>query len=462
MRSRVMMTGGVLAALLSSVPRPCRAETIEQRLERLERKVEQQDRIIKDQQRQLDERKSAAPAAAAPSTAPASAAAPVAAAPPPPAPDTMRAYWKDGLRFETADKNFQAHVGGRMQADWAFFTEDSGLANAVGRFEDGAEFRRARLLIEGLVYKQVEFRAEYDFAGGESTFKDVYTGLVDLPYVGGIRVGHFKEPFSLEELGSDNFIPFMERSLPNALSPSRNMGFMAHNTVLDDRLTWALGAFRDTDDFAVSQGDGGWGGTGRLAGQPWWADEGRSLVHLGVAASWRDPGENEARFRSRPEAHLAPFVVDTGTFDANGLSRIGGELAAAHGPVWIQSEYMAAATNGPGPGRDVNGYYVQAGYFLTGENRPYRQEGAVFDRVRPRRPFLYGDNRGYGAWELAGRWSSLDLNSGAIRGGSVRDITAGVNWYLNPLTRISANYVFSDQLQLGDSQAFMMRFWFDF
>jgi phosphate-selective porin OprO/OprP len=280
--------------------------------------------------------------------------------------------------------------------------------------------------------------------------------------VGGIRVGHFKEPFSLEELGSDNFIPLMERALPNALVPSRNLGGMVHNTTLEERMTWAAGAFRDSDDFAISQGDGEWGGTARVTGLPWWQDDGRSLVHLGIAGSYRDPADDSVQFRSRPEARLAPYVVDTGAFDATSLSRLGAEFAAVQGPFWLQSEYIGALTAGDGPGRDANGYYVQAGFFLTGESRPYKRESGTFDRVRPRRPFLYGDERGWGAWELLGRWSSLDLNSGAIRGGSVHDITAGVSWYLNPLTRISANYVFSDQLQLGDSQAFMMRFWFDF
>jgi phosphate-selective porin OprO/OprP len=460
MRSTVMMTGGVLAGFLSVVPGLSRAETIEQRLERLERTVEEQGRIIEQQQRELDARR-ATPASAAPAAAPPPAAA-VAATPAPPSPDTMRAYWKEGLRFETADKNFQAHVGGRGQLDFASFTADDKLEDAVGTFEDGAAFRRARLMVEGLVYKQVEFRAEYEFAGGEPTFKDVYIGLIDLPYVGGIRVGHFKEPFSLEELGSDNFIPFMERALPNALAPSRNLGGMVHNTALQEWMTWAAGAFRDSDDFAISQGDGEWGGTARVTGLPWWQDDGRSLVHLGIAGSYRDPADDSVQFRSRPEARLAPDVVDTGAFDATSLSRLGAEFAAVQGPFWLQGEYIGALTGGDGPGRDANGYYVQAGFFLTGESRPYKRESGAFDRVRPRRPFLYGDEHGYGAWELLGRWSSLDLNSGAIRGGSVRDITAGVSWYLNPLTRVSANYVFSDQLQLGDAHAVMMRFWFDF
>jgi phosphate-selective porin OprO/OprP len=444
---------GLLSAVMLGAPTRVGAETIEQRLERLEQRLEQQDRIIREQQRQLDER-ATAPAATAPAAS-AQAAAPA-------SPDTLRAYWKDGVRFESPNKEFQAHVGGRLQTDFAQFSESDGFKNRLGTAPNGSEIRRARLMVEGLVYDRVEFRLEYDFATGQAEPKDVYLGLIDLPYVGGLRVGHFKEPFSFDELTSSRFITFMERALPNALAPSRNMGAMLHNAVLDERMTWAIGGFRSSDAFGEDQDDGGWAATGRVTGLPWFENEGRSLVHLGAAASYRDPQGNAEQFRSRPEAHLAPYVIDTGDFEADEITRLGGEFAAVHGPAWLQAEYLAALANGNGPNRDMAGYYIQAGWFLTGEHRPYKRESGVFDRVRPRHSFLVGDQSGAGAWELAARWSSLDLNSGPIRGGQANDVTAGVNWYLNPLTRVSANYVYSDRLSVGTINAFMMRFWFDF
>jgi phosphate-selective porin OprO/OprP len=449
---------GVLMATLLGVPPRAGAESIEQRLERLEKRVEEQDRIIHEQQRQLDERAATpAPATTAPATAAAQPAAPAA----PASPDTMRAYWKDGLRFETADKKFQTHVGGRIQIDASNFTESKDMKEEFGSFQNGAELRRARLQVDGLLYGRVDYMIEYDFATGQAEAKDVYLGLIDLPYVGNLRVGHFKEPFSLEEVTSDNYITFMERALPNAFAPSRNMGAMGFNAVLDERMTWALGAFRSSSDaFAQDQEDGGWAGTGRITGLPLWLDDGRSLVHLGTAVSYRDPQGEAERFRSRPEAHQAPDVVDTGNFMADDVARFGGELAAVHGPAWFQGEFIDTLTDGDGPQRNLYGYYVQAGWFLTGENRPYKRETGVFDRVRPRHSFLV--DGGPGAWELAARWSSLDLDSGAVRGGQVHDVTVGVNWYLNPNTRVTGNYVFADRIGVGEMNAFLMRFWLYF
>jgi phosphate-selective porin OprO/OprP len=85
------------------------------------------------------------------------------------------------------------------------------------------------------------------------------------------------------------------------------------------------------------------------------------------------------------------------------------------------------------------GYYAQASWFLTGESRNYRAEKGVFDIIRPKANFAPG--RGFGAWELAVRLSGLDLSNEDVDGGEMTDLTLGVNWYVNPYMRMSANYV---------------------
>ena len=372
----------------------------------------------------------------------------------------FNAYWKEGLHLDSVDGAFKLKIGGRIQNDWAWFDQDGALDRQVGNWQDGTEFRRARLYIKGVLYDKVEFKAEYDFADGDSDFADVYLGLKDLPHVGRLRIGHFKEPFSLEYLTESKYITFMERGLPNALVPQRNTGIMVQNHVLDDRATWAFGVFRETDDFGDGDDDGGYNITGRITGLPIYEDEGSRLVHLGIAYSHRNPSDNDQRYSQRPESNQASELVDTGEFSADDADLVGLEAALVCGPASFQGEYIAAMVDrDAGPDPDFYGLYIQASYFLTGEHREYSRSRGAFTRVRPNKNFL-GEEGGLGAWELAARYSHLDLEDAGINGGELDDFSIGANWYLNPNTRVMLNWVFADADDRydGEGNILQMRF----
>ncbi len=373
----------------------------------------------------------------------------------------FRVFWKEGLNLATQDGTFRLKAGGRIQNDWLWISEDSDLKADVGEQEDGTEFRRARLYLSGLIYGNVEFKAQYDFAGGDADFKDVYIGLRDLP-IGNIRAGHFKEPFSLEEITSSKYLTFLERGLPNAFAPSRNVGVMLHGTALaasDPRMTWAVGVFRDTPDDGDIRDDGGYNFTGRLTWLPQYKDDGASLVHLGAGYSHRNPSDHIASFNSRPEAHLADDFVDTGSFRSDDMDLVGLEAACVSGPLSIQGEYVFANAD-VASSANFQGYYAHVSYFLTGEHRIYKPSEGVFSRVKPNENFKYGG--GSGAWEVALRYSGLDLSDNIITGGELHDITAGLNWYLNPNTRVMWNYVHADKEDIGNADMFMIRLQVDF
>jgi len=378
-------------------------------------------------------------------------------------PSTLRAFWKEGLNFETSDETFKLKLGGRLMNDWVFWTgRDSDIESFLGdELEDGTEFRRARLYVSGSIYKRIRYKAQYDFAGGDADLKDAYLELTKLPVVGNVKVGHFKEPFGLEELTSSKYITFMERALPNVFAPSRNTGLMLHDHALDERMTWAVGVFRDSDDFGESTGTGEYNITGRITGLPWYEDKGRKLLHLGASYSVREASGDSLRLRQRPEVHLSPRFVDTGSFAADHLGLLGLETALVLGPASLQAEYMTADVDSSGYGDpEFSGWYVQGSYFLTGEHRSYKASEGAFSRVKPKKDFL--QDGGVGAWEIAARYSNLDLDDSPIMGGELDNVTLGLNWHLNPNTRVMFDYVMADLEDVGDASAFMMRFQVDF
>lgn len=376
-------------------------------------------------------------------------------------PATFRTFWKDGVRMETADKQFVAKIGGRILNDWAFFFNDGAVKARQGGLADGTEFRTARLFMAGELYRHVEFKAQYDFAAGAGSFKDVYLGVTGIPYVGNVRVGQFKEPFSLEELTSSNYVTFMERGLPNALAPGRNTGIMLHRPILGERMTLAGGVFRTVNAF----GDGTGGSseynlTGRITGLPWYDEDGARLVHVGLGVSRRSPAGDLVRLRSRPESHLASFFTDTVNRAVTLGELLGGEAALVYGPLSVQGEYVLAREHQTAAEKaHFHSYYAMASYFLTGEHRAYKNAEGAFTRVKPKRNLFDG---GPGAWEVAARFSALDLNDAGIPGGRMQDVTGGVNWHLNPNMRIMTNYVLSNLSTVGKAHIAQMRFQVDF
>lgn len=390
----------------------------------------------------------------------------------------LKPFWDQGLGFASEDGRFEIEFGGRIMLDWATISADDEFEEDIQAAEedplegDGFEFRRARLFVEGTIYDTIIFKAQYDFAGGDPEFKDVYMGLTGVPAVGTVVVGHFKEPYSLEEQTSSKYITFMQRSLPvNAFSPGRNTGLMMTGSALEDRMTWAVGAFYDTDDFGNSFNDyTDINVSGRVTGTPLYADEGRQAIHLGLSYShqFRDEEESTVRYRVRPSAHITDArLANTGSMSAEDVDIVNAEAAAVFGPFSVQSEYIQAfvsseEANDP----SFSGYYVYGSFFLTGESRVYKPGSGSFSRVTPN-SYFHPTEGGTGAWELALRYASLDLNDEAIEGGELSDITFGVNWYLNPNMRVMFNYVYADLEDRADvtddsANVFQARFQIDF
>ncbi len=366
------------------------------------------------------------------------------------------------LVVQSADGSFKYSIGGRLQNDWAWFAEDSGIRAAGKRSEDGTEFRRARLMASGTLYERINFVTQYDFAGGSPAFYDVYLELIKVPIMGTIRVGQTYEPIGLETLTSDNYVSFIERATLTAITPERDTGLRVLNSAIDGRMSWSIGLFRRSDKFGKAQDDGAYNATGRITAVPWRNDDGPGLLHLGMSLSKRQPNNDSLQIAVQPEAHLAATYLDTTALTVTSYDLLGAEAAVVLGPWSLQGEWLGAMLGTPGPADPtVSAWYGYISYFLTGESRPYEHDQGVMGRVKPRHPAFSKDG-GAGAWELLLRYSSIDLTDGAVVGGELHNWTGGANWYLNPKTRVMANYVRSHLIGVGTTDIVETRFQIDF
>ncbi|VAX42396.1 Phosphate/pyrophosphate-specific outer membrane porin OprP/OprO [hydrothermal vent metagenome] len=364
-------------------------------------------------------------------------------------------YFPD-VHYSPSNKYPSVRLTGFFQTDAGWFQQDSANKIAVGNIQNGADFRRARLAATGDVWSNVGYMLEMDFAfPGRPSFMDVWLEVRDIAG-GNIRIGQYRNPFGMDGLTSVKEITFLERGLPFAFLPFRQIGIMYYGHSEDETKTWAFSGFRyPTNTFGGNIGDsGGFGLATRLT--TLLIDNGEEgVLHLGGGYSFADPANNLTRYRNQPEFFVSetggaafvptgvpsavPPFVDTGAIATNNFNHFNLELATSTGSFHAQSEFFYATTNQIGNSRiHFSGAYAQAGYLLTGESRPYNRKSGLLGRVKPLEPF---GNGGIGAWEIAGRWSYIDLNNKNIQGGRLTDLTFGLNWYLNNHTKFQFNYI---------------------
>jgi len=280
-------------------------------------------------------------------------------------------------------------------------------------------------------------------------------------------MGHMKEPFGLEELTSSKYTTFIERGLPVVFDSVRNSGFMLHGNVIGGNFNYGVGLFRDTGDDGIGIGRDAYNVSGRFAGAVVNnAEDGGSIVHLGASALFQNNDGSNRIYTQRPEVHLSPRFISSGAIPVEGASVLALEGAWVRGPWSAQAEYKLAGLNSESTGDPTfYGWYVYGSYFITGEGRAYRD--SIFQRVRPRRNLL--ENGGLGAFEVAARYSGLDLGADGvdktddlIPGTRLVDVTLGLNWYWNPMTMMRFNFIHADIDEVGGIWAFLWRGQIDF
>ena len=373
---------------------------------------------------------------------------------------------------------------GRIYFDGVTYDDDDDAAAFFNVDRDNElGFRSFRIGGKGNIYENLIYSIEVELRGTNSSiaYKDIYMEPQELPLIGHLRAGHFKEPIGLEEFGSDLYLTYMEKSpATQAFTPSRNFGVMMWDTVDECQDTsWFVGLFRaDSPDSPTNTGlwrsdNNDWCFDTRAAWLPYYDEpsNGRYLVHLGGSYSHRhiggltptaDYNQNVAysTLNGLAEFSTRSWVGSQGPIgfgaeaNSNEWNQINPEFLAIWGAASLQAEYFQLFMNS---GEQFNGGYAFLSYFLTGENRAYRKDLKTIDRVQPFEPFFWVDSAkgqccGWGAWELTTGYSWVNLDDGhdivattpgnALnrRRGFNGDWIVGVNWYQNAWSKMFFDY----------------------
>lgn len=352
-------------------------------------------------------------------------------------------------KFKTTD-GYEFGVKGLFQYDVNTFSGDTeNPATGATLLEDANAWRRKEVNVYGKTPWGLDFNIGYDI----NYSNGVHAAWIDnfIRYsnkeAGDFRIGQFKTPVGWEETVSSSATTFMERALPvQAANMGRRIGADWTYTGIPNWLIY-LAYFKGGDLNGDNDGDGPaarvvWNPLNRQPGAG--SREQSNVVHLGFAYSTEDRDATTdgrgvvtnpaARFRVKPEAGLiGTRLVDTGNLTFPGkIKRMGLEGAWIHGPLLLQGEYLSfSADPRDRPGFEGSGYYAQASWVLTGESRPYSK--GTIGNVRPMHD--------WGAFEIAARYSHVDLNDGPVYGGEQDDWTIGANWYIGQRFKVQANYI---------------------
>jgi|7_EtaG_2_1085326.scaffolds.fasta_scaffold00024_86 phosphate-selective porin OprO/OprP len=338
--------------------------------------------------------------------------------------------FKDATSFKSEDGNFTFKLKGRIHADAVYVDDD------VTEIDDREKLRRLRAGFSGTVMKDWTYSYNYDTESNVGyRIKGAHIGYKGFDKVR-ISAGNLQQPFSLEELTSSNYIPFMERSLANTFAPSYGLGLLVKTW--GDKWSFAGGYFDDNLADRHNDNEGSHSFAARITVNP--IDKSKFKVHLGASTVFRNVGSSQTvSYGARPDGSKSNIkILSTGTLDdVDDTQTYGLEAAVIKGPWLLQGEVMRMELDRKTHADPTfDGHYVQGSWIITGEKHQYSGKNGAFKQIKPKAR--------YGAVEVAVRYSTVDLEDKTVTGGEGDNFTLGINWHINRNIRLMANYVQAD------------------
>jgi phosphate-selective porin OprO/OprP len=403
--------------------------------------------------------------------------------------------------FESADGQNSIYLTGRIHFDTgAYFDYSRKNSASPLRLQDGENFRRARIGVQGQFLNDFNYALIYDFGGSSDSLVNAnsgsltsgvenayitYNGLYKhhvLPFPIAFDIGAIDVPWTLDEATSSNDIMFIERASSQVIATAFGGGdfrtaFGARSN--DDRYFLAAYVTGPTTGALHTYGSGTSacviGGVPQAntdcngpqmafltRGSYQILQSNDASLHIGVNFGDEFRPRNasnlaEISLSDRPELRIDPTsFLSTGSIASSGGWVIGAEAAAAWQNAFIQGEYYHYTIDQltPGfPSLNYDGGYVQGSYSFGGR-RQYKPAAGAYSGVIPDAPLSFATG-GWGALELAGRYSVIDLDSGSSTvvcpasasvavlrtcGGLQRTFAIGLNYYPNNNMRFMLDF----------------------
>ena len=343
---------------------------------------------------------------------------------------------KGGIQITSSNSVFSFKLGGRVMWDVDSF---DGVLN---RSNDGSrrlstDLRRSRLELGGTAYDDWKYKFDVDIKdkpGGSNA--QLHTVGVDYTGFGGfdIFVGRTKEPFGLEELTSSKSISSIERNYyTEATDTDSQPQFGIRLDGKGSNVGWSVGLFNPVGGPKKDNGGDRIAFTGRLFGAPINTDS--KTLHLGIAVTDRNIDQPLQHKGFGLDIAESGGKLDSSSLTIDSDRQWGLEGLYISGPFSLQSEVFAKKVGGAngGPDGNVQHYYAQATYSLTGERRGYKAKSGIADIVKP--------SADRWAIELVGKLDHIELDIDGVPTEEVSGYLGGLNVYPNKNVKLMLNVI---------------------
>ena len=337
-----------------------------------------------------------------------------------------------GFSIESADGNYSFNLGGRIMWDADSY---DGVLTDEGDRQVNTMIRRARLELDGNIGEDLEYVMSYEMGGRipVNTFHDLalrYTGFEPFD----IYVGRGKEPFGLEELTSSKSITTIERyyfTEATGADTQSHFGIRLDGNI--GKLGWSTGLFNPFLDQLLNDGSDRFAWTSRLFAAP--VNNDREVLHFGFAYTDRNLDMPVPRPGFLLDIAEAGGRLNSSILTVDDDKQYGLEALYINGPFSVQGEIFNKSMRGAegDPDSDVDSYYVQVAWTLTGEQRPYRTGSGVPDIIRP--------SGGPRAIELVAKYDYIEFAPEGRPTEEVSGLLLGANWYVRNNVKLMLNYI---------------------